>query len=271
MTDFGISGFSQAKASALGSKRQMEMALMSLAEQQREWNQAQQEMQPWLTAGTGAINQLAMLTQPGGQLYQTTPTLDQLQMDPSYRWRMQEGINALAASGAAAGNYGSGNLGVALQNYGQNLASTEYSNAWNRWQQEQAQLFNRLSGVAGTGQATAATLGGLGQGYAGMATNTLQNAGQAYQQGLIGQAQGFGSMAQGAGQGFGNVMNYLNYMNQLGGGGGNYGTPSSYMSYDPYSGATFGAGGNAMGWGSMGGDISGIGGADWGAVSGFFG
>jgi hypothetical protein len=71
------------------------------------------------------------------------PTLAELEMDPSYAWRKQQGIDALAASGAAAGNYGSGNMGVALQNYGQGLASTEYSNAYNRWRDLQQTSYGR--------------------------------------------------------------------------------------------------------------------------------
>ncbi len=130
--------------------------------QHEEWLQTQANMQPWLTAGTGAVNQLSGLMQPGGKLYQTTPALDQLQMDPSYNWRMQQGVNALSASGAASGMYGSGNMGTALVDYGQNLASTEYQNAYNRWQNEQTNLYNRLAGISGTGQTTAQQLGQLG-------------------------------------------------------------------------------------------------------------
>jgi hypothetical protein len=78
--------------------------------------------------------------------------------DPGYAFRMQQGVDALQASGAAAGNYGSGNLGTALATYGQNMGSNEYANAYGRWQDQ----YNRLAQVAGVGQSATNTTGELG-------------------------------------------------------------------------------------------------------------
>jgi hypothetical protein len=122
-------------------------------------------------------------------------------VDPSYEWRKQQGIDALAASGAAAGNYGSGNMGVALQDYGQNLASTEYQNAYNRWNQEQANAFNRLATMAGIGQVTATNLGTQGEQAATSIGNSLVNAANALGAGRTGSANAWAS-------GFGNLANY---------------------------------------------------------------
>jgi hypothetical protein len=182
-------------------------------------------MKPWLTAGTTAVDRLSTGTQPGGQFdqfgkFQMKPLIS----DPSYNWRKQEGINALAASGAARGNYGSGNLGVALQNYGQNLASTEYQNEYtrqfneynNQYQQWQDQ-YNRLAGIAGTGQVTAQNLGQMGYNAANAMGEARMGGANALASGQIGSAQaqagaitGWGKQIQGL---VGMGANYLQQQN----------------------------------------------------------
>lgn len=108
--------------------------------------------------------------------------------DPGYKFRMEQGQNALTAGSAAAGNYGSGNLGVALQNYGQQLGSQEYGAAYNRAYTSaldqynaamagQNAVFNRLSGVAGTGQTAATNLMSTGANVAGQTGANMINAG----------------------------------------------------------------------------------------------
>jgi hypothetical protein len=60
------------------------------------------------------------------------------QADPGYGFRMSEGLKALERSAAARGGLMSGGAGKALQRYGQDLASQEYGNAFQRFQQDRA-------------------------------------------------------------------------------------------------------------------------------------
>jgi hypothetical protein len=53
--------------------------------------------------------------------------------DPGYQFRLDEGQKALEGSAAAGGNLLSGSTLKALTNYGQNAASQEYQNAFNRF------------------------------------------------------------------------------------------------------------------------------------------
>ncbi len=106
-------------------------------------------------------------TQPGPQDWRFL-------MDPGYEFRKQEGINALAAAGAASGNYGSGNMGVALQDFGQNLASQEFQN-----------VYNRLAGISGTGQVQSQAMGNLGVNTGNVMANYLNQAGQNIAQGQV--------------------------------------------------------------------------------------
>ena len=100
--------------------------------------------------------------------------LDKFETDPSYTFRQEEAQNALeramAAQGVTLGGGGYGEINPqvarALEEQSQNLASQEYMNAYNRYNIDQQNIFNRLMGVSGMGQGAAGQLAGAGQSYA---------------------------------------------------------------------------------------------------------
>jgi hypothetical protein len=83
-------------------------------------------------------------------------TLSDFQKDPGYQFRMDEGAKAVDNSAAARGGVLSGGAMKAMARYGQDFASNEYSNAYNRFNTDQTTRFNRLSSLAGTGQTATA-------------------------------------------------------------------------------------------------------------------
>ncbi len=98
-------------------------------------------------------------------------------LDPSMAFRMKYGTQATERLANVGGGALSGNTLRGLTDYGQNLASTEYSNAFNRFQTERGNIYNTLANIAGmgqgavntgvsAGQATAQNLGTLGIGGA---------------------------------------------------------------------------------------------------------
>lgn len=178
--------------------------------QHQQWLQTQENLKPWLTAGTGAVNQLAAGLQPGGRFseFKMRPLIQ----DPSYQFRQQEGVNALMASGAASGRYGSGNLGVALQQFGQNLASTEFQNEYARQLGEWMNSYNMLAGLAGTGQTAATNLGQFGAATATGMGEAAMGGANALAAGQIGSAQ---AQSQ-------NIMNWGRQIQGLTGMGANY-------------------------------------------------
>lgn len=216
-------------------------AAMSAAQlQYKEFQQQQKNLQPWLKTGTAAVNQLGALMQPGGQLYNTnfTPQDFYANQDPGYAWDVQQGINALNASGAASGNYGSGNMATGLINYAENQASNEYQNAYNRWMNGQNTLYNRLAGVSGTGQVAGTQIGNWGMNAASNMGNLYTQAGGALAAGQVGSANAMAQGLQGAGNqmmgGFGAYMNYqnnqalMNAFNQANAGQGYWNNPNNY-------------------------------------------
>ncbi len=145
------------------------------------------------TANTtlGAYGSL-MGAYPGGNFQ--APTLQQAENTPGYQFALQQGENAMQASAAANGSLLTGGTMNALDSYAQGLADTNYNNIYNQalqgyqtnyntWANQQANEFNRLSALSGTGQTAAQQLNSLGATTAGQVGNTLSNtAGQIGQQ-----------------------------------------------------------------------------------------
>ena len=113
---------------------------------------------------------------------------EQFQQDPGYAFRQSEGMKALERSAAARGNLLSGSAMKGIQRFGQDLASQEYQNAFNRYQVERSAKLNPLQSLMGSGQSAANVLtGAAGQMGQNEASN-IYNAGQARASGYIGQA-----------------------------------------------------------------------------------
>jgi len=108
-------------------------------------------------------------------------TGENLEQDPGYLFRLNEGTKALDRSASARGNLFSGAAGKALTRFNQDFASNEFQNAWARDADRKARLYNMYSGRAAAGQNAAAGIGALnqqiGQSY-GM-TGDIKAAGQA--------------------------------------------------------------------------------------------
>lgn len=123
--------------------------------------------------------------------------------DPSYQFSLDQGKKSIQASAAAGGGLYSGATMKALSTYGQNTAASQYQTAYDRYNQNQSTLFNRLSGIAGTGQQSANTLGSIGQNTANQIGNNITSGAAADAAGTMGAAnawstglQNFGNTAQ---------------------------------------------------------------------------
>lgn len=160
---------------------------------------------------------------------------EQFRADPGYAFRQAEGMKALERSAAARGGLLSGSALKGIERFGQDLASQEYGNAFNRYQIERAARLNPLQSLMGSGQSSANVLtGAAGQTGANVA-QTQMAAGQARASGYVGSANALN-------QALGGISNYMqqqplmNAMTQYYGGGGTPTMPS--MGAASYGGAT---------------------------------
>lgn len=199
------------------------------------YNQNREDLQPWRDAGTNALGYITPGIAPGGE-FNRNFTMADFQQDPGYDFRLSQGLKAIERSRAARGGLYSGATGKALENYGQDAASQEYANAFNRYRLQNSDRFNRLASVAGIGQTATDQLVQQGTQFGQNAGNNMMSAANARASGYVGGANAISN-------GFGQYLNYntsQNYLNALKpapyGVGGNSGSSGGY--YDPSGGNT---------------------------------
>jgi hypothetical protein len=209
----------------------------ALAFQKKQYSDQQKNMAPWLQAGKTDLatlqGQLPSLTAPFTEKFKA-PTAATEQNDPGYQFRLQQGMKALQNSASARGDLLSGNTLAATTQYGQDYASGEYGNVYNRAMQEyqnrfnvynanQTNKFNRLASLSGVGQTSAQQLGQSGQAAANNISNTLLTSGQQIGQNMNNAAAatasgyiGAGNAWGGAVSGIGNNVLDLYMLNKMG-------------------------------------------------------
>lgn len=140
------------------------------------YDQNRKDLDPYKQAGMTSLSQ--MMDQMGANGYfNQTYTGQDIYSDPSYQFRLQQGQDAIQSSAAAKGGLLSGPTLKALQNYSQDYASQEYGNAYNRFNADQTNRYNRLSNIIGIGQNAAAQVGNAGaQTAQAVANNTMAGA-----------------------------------------------------------------------------------------------
>lgn len=150
---------------------------------QREmFQQTREDQAPWRQAG---VNALAEMQRTAGNVPAAFSfTNQQMYQDPGYAFRLSEGQKALDRQAAARGGLISGGALKAAGRYGQDMASQEYQNAFNRAftgygtdVARENQLYNRQASLAGIGQTSTNLVNQAGQNYASNVGNALMNQG----------------------------------------------------------------------------------------------
>jgi hypothetical protein len=169
----------------------------------------QQLMQLLGIGGDASAEGYGSMARPFGQ--------KDFEQDPGYAFRQSEGMRALERSASARGGLLSGGTLKGIQRFGQDLASQEYGNAFNRFQVERAARLNPLQSMMGSGQSAAnmmtSAAGQAGQGIAG----SQLGAGQARASGYVGQSNALAGALSDIGQAAASYPLYqaqLNYMNR---------------------------------------------------------
>lgn len=188
----------QAKSTQQASDTQLQAQRETNEMQWDMYEQNRKDQEPWRKAGETALGQLSTGLKAGGE-FNRNFQLSDFQADPGYAFRQSEGQKAIDNSAAARGSSLSGATLKALTKYGQDFASNEFNNAYNRWNNDTSNRFNRIAGVAGVGQQAVNQVGAYGQQTASniaqgnmntannVASNTIQ-AGNARASGYVGTA-----------------------------------------------------------------------------------
>jgi hypothetical protein len=243
---FGMgAGKAQANAAKYAANLQYQLGEQQLQQNQSQFNTTQKNIAPWLQAGTQGIGTLAGLLSTPGQGLLTpwtqqfqAPTAAQAAATPGYQFTLQQGQNAIQNSAAAQGGLlSTGALktldqyttGLANQTYGDvyNRALTEYQQAYNIFQGNQTNEFNRLASLSGIGQTAAQNLGAQSNQASAINAGTIASMGGQVGASLLNmggaQASGYAALGNALGGGLSNISQYALLQNLLGGGGGTLG------------------------------------------------
>lgn len=167
------------KATAAGNRA----ANSSLALQQQQFDQYQQNITPWLNAGNDALNQMNALN---------SGDFSQFHESPDYQFAFNQGMQGLDRSAAARGGLYSGGADADRIAYGQGMASQQFNS-----------FYNKLQNLAQMGQGAANSLGSAGQNNANAMANIYGQQAQNQANGAYGTANAWGQLANTAAGGIG--------------------------------------------------------------------
>jgi hypothetical protein len=220
----GLLGASSAKKAA---KAQTQASREAMQMQERMFNQQTALQEPFRQAGLTGQNEYMRLLGLGGdpasQGYGSLqsgfmPQNYMEQIDPGYGFRMSEGLKALQKSAAARGGFLSGKTLKDITGYGQEMASQEYQNAFNRYQTARNATLDPYGRLAGMGQQTATGLGEAATNYGSRQSDLLTGMGNARASGYVGATNAltnaFSNAVNTAGQ-----FQYLDYLKRNPSGG----------------------------------------------------
>jgi hypothetical protein len=165
-----------------GMRQQADATALANQSLERMYNQQRDDIMPWNQRGLSA---LAEMDNPD---FKRDFTQADFVEDPGYQFRMAEGQKALERSAAARGSLQGGATMKALARYGQDFASNEYQNVYNRFNADRDRRFGRLSSIAGFGANAMGQLVNAGGSYGNAVSQNQIGMGNAFAAGGMAKA-----------------------------------------------------------------------------------
>ncbi len=187
--------------------------------QLNEFNTINQQQAPWRQAGGTAVGQMANLTSlpsgdPASMTHQFTTSDLNANLAPNYNFMLNQGIGATRNQLNSTGGMVSGNAMQGIDTFAQNYAQNAYQQAYNNYNANQTNIYNRLSNLAGLGQTANQSTANAGQAAVGASSNYLTSGAAAQAAGTVGVANAINGGAQNA-----VGWNYLSSLNPSSGTG----------------------------------------------------
>ena len=155
----GVTGAATIGSGILSSNATSKAASDANATQRQGLAQSRADLEPWRTAGQGALPQLENAAGMNGQAGYDA-ALQQFHTSPGYQFQLDQGLRAVDAGAAASGMARSGAALKAEQTFGTGLADKEFTDYYNR-------LYNLSnlgeSAASGSASQTAAASTGIAQ------------------------------------------------------------------------------------------------------------
>lgn len=179
----------QADAARSAARTQARAANRAMQQEREMYDISREDLAPYRETGYTALRDIgAMRPYFTGQFGE-----EQLAqyLDPSMAFRMKYGTQATERAKNVGGGFLSGNTLRSLTEFGQDLASTEYANAFNRAQQERTNIYNILGNIAGMGQNAVNTGVQSSQNLAAQQTGLMTGQAAALAGGQVGAANAY--------------------------------------------------------------------------------
>jgi len=222
------SGIMQSNAAKSAAQMQADAARDALAQERAMYEQSRTDLAPFRETGYTALKDIEQMKP--FLTAQFGPEQFAQYLDPSMAFRQRLGTQATERLANVGGGALSGNTLRALQDYGQNLASTEYGNAFNRFQTERGNIYNTLANIAGMGQQSVNTGVQAGQNFAAGQTGLITGGAAAQAAGNVGAANALAGGFGGASNAY--LLNqFMNRQNPVAPPGG-YGSNLSSLNQD---------------------------------------
>lgn len=196
--------YNQANAAKDAANAQVSAANTATGLQRDIFNTINYQQAPSRGAGYGALNTLqsmlpgqyqqydvngnptTMATGTGALTREFTAADLNSQLAPNYKFMLNEGLGATRQNVNVGG--GGSNANMAATKFAEDYAGNAYQNAFNNFQTQQGNIYNRLAGVAGIGQAAQNQTNAAGTNYANAAGQLGVGSATAYGAGQVGSA-----------------------------------------------------------------------------------
>ena len=212
-----LGGMFAAEGASDAARIQAGAADRASALSQGQYDQNRADLAPYREAGYAGLTRLRDLLGIGATPNANAEgvrkfTVGDFYNDPVNQIGMQfgldEGRKGIERSAAARGSLNSGATLKELTRYGTDYAGQRAGESYNRFVNDQTNLYNRYAGIAGTGQNAANTTAAMGTQNANTIGNYLTGAGNARGAAAIAGANAWGGAA-------GNIGNYFGQSSML--------------------------------------------------------
>lgn len=201
-----IGGIQASNAAKDASKAQVQASNAAIGEQRRQFDVTQENLAPYLAAGKETLPVLLDRIGVGPKAKGSTTygslikpfTGKDLATEPGYQFELKQGEQGINRAASAAGRYDSGAVLKSLARFNNDYAGTKYNEAFNRDSINKTDIYNKLAGITGTGQASANQLATTGASNANAIAELLTGAGNAKAAGIVGSSNAINNGITGA-------------------------------------------------------------------------
>jgi hypothetical protein len=184
----------QANAAKSAAQMQADAANSAIALQREQFNTINEQQRPQRELGYKGVSQISDMIPYLTKQFNAQDL--QAGLAPNYDFMLSQGQGINAAKANQAGGMIGGNALQGLNQFTQDYAGNAYQNAFNNFQNQQTNIYNRLAGIAGIGQAAQNQVNTA----AGNMANNVSSLG-------VGGAAAQGAGQIGAANAYGNALN----------------------------------------------------------------